>query len=177
MISLGDKVVYRHHVCEVVAVRENYYGGKDYLELHALFEKSLKLFVAEDEAKAPAFRPVMTREEATALLDSIASTSSLDNESPSTPNETPALHERHTKEMYEERLKTFLPQDLLVILKSTHERTESREQEGRNATATDKKYLEMARGMLCDELSVSLEIPREETEDFLTARVRAILAR
>ena len=175
MVSLGDKVVYRHHVCEVVAVRENYYGGKDYLELRALFEKSLKLFVAEDETKPPAFRPVMTRDEALALIESVATTQAIDNESPSSPGETPALHERHTKELYEERLKTFSPQDLLVILKSTHERTESRELEGRNATATDKKYLDMARSMLCDELSVSLDIPREKTEDYLTERVHEIL--
>ena len=46
MYACGDTVVYRHHVCEVAALRENYFEGKDYLELRALFENSLKLFVA-----------------------------------------------------------------------------------------------------------------------------------
>ena len=50
MYACGDTVVYRHHVCEVAALRENYFEGKDYLELRALFENSLKLFVAVDEA-------------------------------------------------------------------------------------------------------------------------------
>ena len=31
MYACGDTVVYRHHVCEVAALRENYFEGKDYL--------------------------------------------------------------------------------------------------------------------------------------------------
>ena len=46
MVSPGDIVVYRHHVCKVAAVREAYFESRDYFELHALFENSLKLFVA-----------------------------------------------------------------------------------------------------------------------------------
>lgn len=171
MFSLGDKVVYRHHVCEVAALRENYFEGKDYLELHALFEKSLKLFVAVDEAKPPALRPVMTREEANDLVDSIIATPALDSDAESSPNDTPALHERRTKELYDKHLKTFTPEDLVVILRSAHDRTESREQEGRSITATDKKYFDLAENLLCDELSVSLDIPREETKDYLFERI------
>ena len=66
MFVPGDTVVCRHHVCSVVAVREAYFEGRDYLELHALFEKSLKLFVAVDEARLPTLRPVMGRAEALA---------------------------------------------------------------------------------------------------------------
>ena len=40
MVSPGDIVVYRHHVCKVAAVREAYFEGRDYFELHALFENS-----------------------------------------------------------------------------------------------------------------------------------------
>ena len=61
MLSIGEAVVYRHHVCEVVSIREAYFEGRDYYELKAIFEKSLKLFVAIDEAQPPALRPVMTK--------------------------------------------------------------------------------------------------------------------
>lgn len=172
MISLGDKVVYRQHVCEVVAVRENYFEGKDYLELHALFENSLKLFVCIDDAKAPALRPVMEPEQMLSLIDSITAVQPIETVLAENESETPALHERHARELYEERLKTFAPEDLLVILKSAHARTENREQEGRSITATDKKYFEMAEGYLCDELAVSLGIPREEAPEFLANRIR-----
>ena len=70
MFSPGDTVVYRHHVCEIAAVREAYFEDKDYLELHALFENSLKLFVALDDAHEPTLRPVMTRKKALDLVDS-----------------------------------------------------------------------------------------------------------
>lgn len=176
MISLGDKVVYRQHVCEVAAVREKYFEDKDYLELHALFEKSLKLFVCVDDAKAPALRPVMKPEEMLALIDSIITTQPLETVLAEDESETPALHERHARELYEERLKTFAPEDLLVILKSAHARTESREQEGRSITATDKKYFEMAESYLCDELAVSLDIPREEAPEFLSNRIHQAMA-
>ena len=37
MYACGDTVVYRHHVCEVAALRENYFEGKDYLEMTSGF--------------------------------------------------------------------------------------------------------------------------------------------
>ena len=63
MANVGDIVVFKHHVCTIAQKRENYFDGKDYWELHAVFEKSLKLFVACDAAKSPAMRPAMQKEE------------------------------------------------------------------------------------------------------------------
>ena len=64
MYAPGSLVVYRHHVCEVAAVREDYYDGKDYLELHALFQNSLKLFVSAEEAHLPTLRPDVYKRQA-----------------------------------------------------------------------------------------------------------------
>ena len=72
MANVGDIVVFKHHVCTIAQKRENYFDGKDYWELHAVFEKSLKLFIACDAAKSPAMRPVMQKQEAIDLIDSIA---------------------------------------------------------------------------------------------------------
>lgn len=177
MISPGDAVVYRHHVCEATAVREAYYEGKDYLELHALFEKSLKLFVSVDEAAPPTLRPVMTRAEALMLIDSIADAEAIDEEALKPGANTPTLLERRIKEEYDKHLKTFSPEDLVPIIKSVHERTARREHAGRQITATDKKYFDLAENLLCDELSVSLGIPRENVKDFLVERVKRAEAR
>ena len=72
MANVGDIVVFKHHVCTIAQKRENYFDGKAYWELHAVFEKSLKLFIACDAAKSPAMRPVMQKQEAIDLIDSIA---------------------------------------------------------------------------------------------------------
>ena len=177
MVSPGDIVVYRHHVCKVAAVREGYFEGRDYFELHALFEGSLKLFVAVDEAEPPALRPAMSRTEALALVDSIADAQAIDEETLRPGANTPTLLERRLKEEYDRHLKTFAPEDLVPILKSVHERTARRSGVGRQITATDKKYFDLAENLLCDELSVSLDIERDSVRDFLVDRVRKAEAR
>lgn len=172
MLSPGDTVVYRHHVCTVTAIREGYFEGRDYFELNALFENSLKLFVAIDEAELPALRPVMDKREALALIDSIADAKGIDESELRSGANTPTLIERRMKEEYDKCLRTFAPEDLIPIMKSVHERTARREDIGRQITATDKKYFDLAEGLLCDELSVSLDLPRENVKDFLVERVK-----
>ena len=177
MVSPEDIVVYRHHVCKVAAVREAYFEDKDYFELRALFENSLKLFVAIDEAKPPTLRPIMSRKEALALIDSIADTEPIDEEALKPSANTPTLLERRIKEEYEKHLKTFSPVDLIPIIKSVHARTARRTDVGRQITATDKKYFDLAEGLLCDELSVSLDLDRDNVKDFLVDRVKKAEAR
>ena len=72
MANIGDTVIFKHQVCTIVQKREHYFDNKDYWELHAVFERSLKLFVACDSAKPPVMRPVMGKQEALDLIDSIA---------------------------------------------------------------------------------------------------------
>ena len=177
MVSPGDIVVYRHHVCKVAAVREAYFEGRDYFELHALFENSLKLFVAVREAEPPTLRPAMSRKEALALIDSIANAQTIDEDALKPGATTPTLLERRLTEEYDKRLKTFSPQDLVPIMKSVHERTVRRSGAGRQITATDKKYFDLAENLLCDELSVSLGIERDDVRDFLVDRVKKAEAR
>ena len=177
MYSCGDIVVYRHHVCEVAALREQYFEGKDYLELRALFENSLKLFVAMDEAEVEALRPVMTKREALALIDSIADAEAIDEEALKPDAPTATLLDRRIRGEYDRHLKTFAPEDLVPIMKSVRAHTALRADSGRQVTATDKKYFDLAEGLLCDELSVSLGIPRDDVKDFLVERVRKAEAR
>ena len=94
MYACGDTVVYRHHVCEVAALRENYFEGKDYLELRALFENSLKLFVAVDEATPDNLRPIMSKRAALALIDSIVDADTIDENALKPDAPTPTLLER-----------------------------------------------------------------------------------
>ena len=177
MANVGDIVVFKHHVCTIAQKRENYFDGKDYWELHAVFEKSLKLFIACDAAKSPAMRPVMQKQEAIDLIDSIADAKpvNLEDDAAATAK-TSSLQQRQIKEVYESYLKTLSPKDLVPISKTCHERTIARKECGHQATAVDKKYLDLAEGLLCDELSISLEIPRDQVKDFLVMRIRQVEA-
>ncbi len=170
MFQVGQKVVYRHHVCDIVSVREAYFEGKDYFELHAIFEKSLKLFVAIEHALEPEMRPVISREEALDLIESIAHAETIETETAT--SETAALADRHLREAYDERLKSYEPRDLLPILMSVHRRTEERIERGQHITATDKKYFDLAESLLCDELAIALNVEREKVYDYIMERVK-----
>lgn len=171
MFSVGDAVVYRHHVCRIASIRKNYYQGNDYLELHALFENSLKLFVSVVEAEPPALRPVMERDKALALIDSIVDIEDIDAAGLIKNADTPALVDRRIKEEYDKRLKSYAPEELLPIMKLAYGRSQERRENGRNATATDKRYFSLAEGLLCDELAVSLGVDREKIGDYLVERI------
>ena len=173
MAEVGDTVIFKHHVCTIAKKREQYFDSKDYWELHAVFENSLKLFIACDAAKPPAMRRVMQKQEALDLIDSIATAepTNIDDGMPATAN-TSSLKQRHVKETYDAYLKTLSPKDLVPIIKTCHERTLAREENGHRATAVDKKYLDLAEGLLCDELSISLDIPRDEVQEFRVKRIR-----
>lgn len=171
MFNPGDVVVYHHRVCKVAAIREDYFCGRDYLELHALFERSLKLFVVLDDAHASAVRPVMTRDEALALIDSIPDSEPIDESQIIPASATATLAERRMREEYERRLKSPEPDALVPILRSAYLHAKRREASGRSAALTDKKYFTLAESLLCDELSLSLGIDREKTQEFLAQRV------
>ncbi|MFQ9180082.1 MAG: CarD family transcriptional regulator [Eggerthella lenta] len=172
MYACGDTVVYRHHVCEVAALRENYFEGKDYLELRALFENSLKLFVAVDEATPDNLRPIMSKRAALALIDSIVDADTIDENALKPDAPTPTLLERRMKEEYDKRLRTFAPEDLVPIMKSVHERRHRPARRFAPHHRHGQKYFDLAEGLLCDELAVSLAVPRENVKDVLVERVK-----
>lgn len=171
MFVLGDTVVYRHHVCAIVDLREKYFDDKDYFELHTILEKPLKLYVAVSDAVPPAMRPVMNREQALALVDSIASIEPIDEAVLNTSGTTMSLAERQVKEEYDRRMKMCGPEDLVAVIKSARSRTEKREATGRRVTAIDKKYLELAENLLHNELAFALEVVKEEIPTFIESRL------
>ena len=114
----------------------------------------------------------MSKRAALALIDSIVDADTIDENALKPDAPTPTLLERRMKEEYDKRLRTFAPEDLVPIMKSVHERTVRRVDSGRRITATDKKYFDLAEGLLCDELAVSLAVPRENVKDVLVERVK-----
>lgn len=171
MFDPGDVVVYRHHVCKVASIREAYFEGRDYYELHALFESHLKLFVAIGEAQAADVRPAMSRENALAFIDAMVDIDPIDESAMDSADSTPTLKNRRIKEEYERLLKDGAPEDLVPIIKSVRQHVAAREKNGRCITAVDKKFSDMAQRMLYDELSVALGIDHDDVETFIERRL------
>lgn len=172
MFEPGDVVVYQHRVCEVASIREAYFEGRDYYELHALFENRLKLFVAVDDIDGSDVRPVMGRKDALAFIDAMADIDPID-EASMDGGDTPTLRGRRIKEEYERLFKDGAPEDLVPIIKSVRQHVAAREKSGRHITAVDKKFSDMAQRVLHDELSVALGIDRDDVEAFILDRLGA----
>ena len=171
MFGPGDVVVYRHHVCRVETVREKYFNEKDYLELHALFEKALKLYVVAEDALPPLVRPPMDQERAQSLLDAIPSIPPIDEEALKQASSTSTLLERKMREEYEALLKSANAEDLVTIVKATRRRTARREKAGRSIATIDRKYHDLAMGFLCNELCMSLDIDRDRMEEMVVEQL------
>ncbi|WP_172135131.1 CarD family transcriptional regulator [Adlercreutzia sp. ZJ473] len=174
MFAVGDTVVYRHHVCIIARVREAYFEGRDYFELHTLFEKSLKLYVAIGDAVPPVMRAPMEEDAAYELIDSILDAGTIDESILHAHGTTLSLVERQVKEEYERRLKSNDARDLIPVIKSAYERTREREDAGKRTTAVDKKFHDLAESLLYDELAVALKMDREEVDAFVKKRLAAL---
>lgn len=173
MFEVGSTVIYRNHVCLIVGIREKYFEDKDYYELHAVLEGSLKFFIVVSEVKPPAVRPAMSKQEALNLIEELAALEVIDE---AELNATGAgvsrsVAERQLKDEYIRRVSQCSPRELAVVVKSTHERIRDRERTGKQPMSVDKKFLSLAEKLLYDELSVSLDMPRDEIPDFIQERM------
>lgn len=173
MYREGETVVHNHQVCEVAAVRKEYADGADYYELRTVFGSPMTIFVRADEAGESSIRPVMSKDEALALIDSMAGMAAIKPEGPQDKSTKPYVLEKRVQEEFDRRLKSGDPKDLVPIIKTTFEHSREREKANKQATSVDRRYFAKAEGYLYDELSAAIGVPRDEIEDFVLARIES----
>lgn len=175
MLPTGQRVVYRNRVCEVVAVRENYAGNQDYYELKALFENSLKLYIPVVNATPPELRPIMSRQEALDLIGSIKGMEKVRDSDIAGKGAASSQSGQGLKEEYSQELGSFAPECLLRVMRHAYERSLLRTERGLKATAADRQYFQMAEKLLCDEMSLTFGIDRDDMPDFLRSLIEQAL--
>lgn len=173
MLEAGSTVIYRNHVCTVAGVHERYFEEKDYYELRTVFEGSLKFYLPVSADALSRVRPAMTKQEALLLVEEMPAIEALGEEVLDLAGAKPtrALAERQIKEEYVRRLSVCSPRELVIVVKSAYERTRDREMAGKQAMSVDRQFLVLAEKLLCDELAVSLDMPRDEVPGFLHDRL------
>ncbi|MBU5435277.1 CarD family transcriptional regulator [Pseudoflavonifractor sp. MSJ-37] len=158
MYPVGSLIVYgRNGVCRVrdVAPRPGDKDGRLYYTLEPIYTK--ETIIAPVDTKV-ALRPVLTREEAEALVRSI----------PSIETETieirslPAL-----SRYYQEAYHTSDCVELLRLIKTIRLRSQEAIERGRRPGKLDERYLHLAEEQLYGELSVALELEREAVPDYI----------
>ena len=165
MFEIGDYIIYGNSgVCEVVEIgpiqlseRSN---DKLYYTLEPVYEKGSKVYTPVGNKKVD-MRIVLKKEEAIQLIDNMPNIE-FDSE----------LSDKERENMIKDALKTIVPEEWIKVLKALHYRRRERHADGKKMTSSDEKYLQLAEDCLFGELSISLDIDKEEIEDFISNRLK-----
>ncbi len=153
-----------HGVCRVVNVTGNPFDRFDkvrmFYVLEPVFEKASTVYMPVDNDKV-VMRRVMNRDEAEELIDNI--------------NEIETVwikEEKGREQMYKDAIRTYDCQSLVQIIKTLYMRKQSRIKEGKKVLSSDEQYLRKAESLLYSEMSIALDIPKEEVQGYITDAVR-----
>ena len=175
MYQQGDYVVYHHDVCTIVGYEENYVGQDDYLVLEAVFHPSLNFYVPIRSLDI-LLRPVISKQEALDLIDSITTTDPLDETvlrsycSFNTPGQRGSSTTNKLYDSYRQYLKKNSLQDLIPFIKLIHERMTQRELNNQTPISTDKEFYKQVEDIIDCELAVALHMDRDAIEPFIENR-------
>ncbi len=156
MYSIGDKIIYGESgVCTVERVAPLNMSGAPadrlYYHLRPLIGSGVYFTPVDSNAF---MRPVISAEEAEALIDSI-------------PSIEPAICNdsrfNHVDAFYKEMFRKHTPESLVAVIKGLRIRMAARKSKSSRADATMKRAKEVLHG----ELSVALGIEYSEIEDYI----------
>ena len=166
MFQKGDLVTYGcKGVCVIKDVTTLKMAGipKDrlYYEMQLLHDIGSKIFTPVDhEASRSVMRPVLSADEAEALLERLDSL-----------KEEWIPDDRAREAHYREAINRSDAESMLAIIRSLHLRRRERMAQGRKLTAMDSKYLRMAEDNLYTEISLALQMPLNEAAQQIGERI------
>ena len=164
MYQIGEQIVCGGEgVCRVVAIgpldMRGAQKGAQYYTLTPVHRVG-KIFVPVDSSVYT--RPIMTREEAEALIDRI----------PEIPEEIfENSNPRVLNEHYQAYLKSYDCENLVRLIRSVYAKGRSAAERGRHLGQVDERNMKRAEEMLHGELAAALDIPVDQVKEYITRRV------
>ncbi|MBR3641465.1 MAG: CarD family transcriptional regulator [Oscillibacter sp.] len=166
MYQLGDLIVYgATGVCRVEAILSSSElggaaDGRTYYRLAPLYQSGT-VYTPADNEKVP-MRPVISREEAEALIDSISSRS---------PEAVCADTSQALAQYYHGVLHRPDCGALIELTMSIYRKRVQAEEQNRRLGSVDERYMKQAERLLFGELAVALDIPCEDVPAYIARRV------
>ncbi len=159
MFETGKYVVYRNKgVCYIREITHLDIPGTDpdrlYYILNPVSDSSAKLYLPTD-CDESMVRPVMSRSEANALIAEIPEIGLLTVDD-----------EKKRETIYKEAMKSCDCRRLISVIKTLHRRREDRLATGKKVTVLDDRYLRAAEHELFDELSIALDLPKDQMQSY-----------
>lgn len=166
MRNVGEKIVYGGvGLMEIVDVREECFAGishKYYVMTELRSTSASQTFVPVDNKKlCAAMYPILTKEEALALISRIGSIPFLEwnNDNRIRAAEFKAVIESGNREK------------ILSLIKTLSEKSKQRREEGKKNSLADESTLKKAERLLYSELAEVLGITEPEVSDIVTAKL------
>lgn len=159
MRQIGDYVVYRKEVCQIVGMKENHFKGKDYYVLVPISDASLKIDVPVDH-QLGYLRDLISKEEAMKIIERIP--------------DVEAIHcdEKLMETQYKLLLNNGSHENLIQIIKTAYLRNKERVDNKKKISDKDHHYFELAEKYLYTEIGIALGMSYEEAKDYIVDRVR-----
>ena len=132
---------------------------REYYILNPLYMTASTVYIPVDTQKG-SLRNVLSKEMAQELIRSI----------PGIPLIT-ITNDKMLEQEYKNCLKTNRCEEWIKIIKTIYLRRQKRLESGRKCTAVDTKYFRIAQECLYGELAVSLGMPRESVETYITGEI------
>ena len=165
MFQTGDLVVYgATGVCRVEEITCPGGTGADRnrrLYLLKPLQQDRVIYTPVDNAKVP-MRPVISREEAEALIDLIPSIRAEAYHGPTL--QALAQH-------YQSAVRSHDCRDLVELMMSIYAKRRQAEAQKRRLGMVDERFMKQAERLLYGELSVALDIPFDQVESYIARRV------
>ena len=165
MFEIGDLIIYGSTgVCEIQGIKTLDIPGVNKKQLYYVIKpvnQTCTISAPVDSQKV-FMRPIISKDEALRLIDSIPSI------------EAEAFHSRALRELtehYSNILNTHNCEDLIELTMSIHAKKKYLASQNRKFGAIDEKFMKRAEELLFGELSAALEIPYADVRKFISDRL------
>ena len=164
MFEIGELIIYGNTgVCEVMGVTKPQMAGVSderlYYELKPRFQRESRIMTPVENSKVP-MRRILNKTEAMQLINDMPNIDALRIES-----------DKIREATYKECIRSGDCVQWIRIIKTLYDRRLERQRQGKRMTATDERYLRQAEDYLYSELSIPLDMPRENVESFITETI------
>lgn len=159
MFKIGDKIVYKKEVCEIIEIKKNYINNNDYFVLIPIFDKSLKIEIPVSNSN---LRSLISKEEIEDIIKQIPNIDILESDNKLIENE------------YKSLMNSGKCLDLIKIIKTTYLRNQERLPNKKKIGDKDSSYFCQAEKCLYQEFGIVLEMSYENTKNYIIEEVNKI---
>ena len=169
MFAVDDYIIYGNHgVCRVETIGTVSLPmvdkNKVYYTLRPVYKNEAVVYAPVENPKS-IIRPVLTKEEADALIEEIPQLESVW-----------IANEKEREAQYKAALKSCDCRELIRIIKTLYCRKMDRIRDGKKVTVVDERYFRQAEDQLYGELAFSMKMDRSQMGDYLTERISKLEA-